>query len=106
MIGRQFVARLLIIVSRTNPAQQTYLKHVFGSQTEDVILDRRVGERRQHLAPVAAEKRSEEHTSELQSLAYLVCRLLLEKKKKKTTYGCAKARARSKETATEDASHR
>src|SRR2546425_6726511 len=28
------------------------------------------------------ERRSEEHTSELQSLAYLVCRLLLEKKKK------------------------
>src|SRR2546425_7764017 len=27
------------------------------------------------------ELRSEEHTSELQSLAYLVCRLLLEKKK-------------------------
>src|SRR5947199_10779724 len=29
-------------------------------------------------------KRSEEHTSELQSLRHLVCRLLLEKKKKKT----------------------
>src|SRR2546425_3817255 len=29
------------------------------------------------------QKRSEEHTSELQSLAYLVCRLLLEKKKRK-----------------------
>src|SRR2546425_7955113 len=29
-----------------------------------------------------AGRRSEEHTSELQSLAYLVCRLLLEKKKK------------------------
>src|SRR2546425_2085878 len=29
-----------------------------------------------------AEARSEEHTSELQSLAYLVCRLLLEKKKR------------------------
>src|SRR5205823_11488978 len=29
--------------------------------------------------------RSEEHTSELQSLAYLVCRLLLEKKKKTAT---------------------
>src|SRR2546425_5213558 len=28
------------------------------------------------------DTRSEEHTSELQSLAYLVCRLLLEKKKK------------------------
>src|SRR6266404_4224695 len=36
------------------------------------------------LAPVepADADRSEEHTSELQSLAYLVCRLLLEKKKK------------------------
>src|SRR2546425_3326844 len=30
----------------------------------------------------AIDPRSEEHTSELQSLAYLVCRLLLEKKKK------------------------
>src|SRR5712672_2429652 len=30
--------------------------------------------------------RSEEHTSELQSLAYLVCRLLLEKNNKKIAY--------------------
>src|SRR2546425_9385946 len=30
---------------------------------------------------IAVDERSEEHTSELQSLAYLVCRLLLEKKK-------------------------
>src|SRR3989441_1979242 len=34
----------------------------------------------------ADRRRSEEHTSELQSLAYLVCRLLLEKKKKKRVY--------------------
>src|SRR2546425_8119747 len=34
----------------------------------------------------AARERSEEHTSELQSLAYLVCRLLLEKKKKKNDH--------------------
>src|SRR3712207_8323997 len=33
-----------------------------------------------------ASPRSEEHTSELQSRQYLVCRLLLEKKKKYTTY--------------------
>src|SRR5205823_15091898 len=32
-----------------------------------------------------SSSRSEEHTSELQSLAYLVCRLLLEKKKIKLT---------------------
>src|SRR5687767_15706400 len=31
-------------------------------------------------------ERSEEHTSELQSLAYLVCRLLLEKKKTTITF--------------------
>src|SRR5258707_8247620 len=35
------------------------------------------------LAFVAALGRSEEHTSELQSRQYLVCRLLLEKKKKR-----------------------
>src|SRR6266404_7074560 len=33
-------------------------------------------------------ERSEEHTSELQSLAYLVCRLLLEKKKKQLRTLC------------------
>src|SRR3712207_7031155 len=34
------------------------------------------------LGHVAVQRRSEEHTSELQSRQYLVCRLLLEKKKK------------------------
>src|SRR2546425_7977757 len=37
---------------------------------------------REGLHPADGAHRSEEHTSELQSLAYLVCRLLLEKKKK------------------------
>src|SRR2546425_3364010 len=57
----------------------------------------RPGGRRHELAPIHPlslrhdptlrwlKERSEEHTSELQSLAYLVCRLLLEKKKKRTT---------------------
>src|SRR5205814_4439808 len=35
------------------------------------------------------DDRSEEHTSELQSLRHLVCRLLLEKKKKKVKVSCA-----------------
>src|SRR2546425_9456543 len=38
--------------------------------------------RRVEPRPPDLDVRSEEHTSELQSLAYLVCRLLLEKKKK------------------------
>src|SRR2546425_1551444 len=44
-----------------------------------------------HISPagsIPADSRSEEHTSELQSLAYLVCRLLLEKKKKTTKHKC------------------
>src|SRR3712207_7112719 len=42
-------------------------------RAEDLVLD---------VAPSGAHGRSEEHTSELQSRQYLVCRLLLEKKKK------------------------
>src|SRR2546430_7841877 len=42
----------------------------------------------QHVnAPGSRATRSEEHTSELQSQSNLVCRLLLEKKKKKTNTG-------------------
>src|SRR2546425_7247316 len=40
--------------------------------------------------------RSEEHTSELQSLAYLVCRLLLEKKKKLITIAAESSEHRVK----------
>src|SRR2546422_8388083 len=41
-----------------------------------------VEDRRIELQVYAAASRSEEHTSELQSRLHLVCRLLLEKKKK------------------------
>src|SRR5205823_11032510 len=48
-----------------------------------VEVDRRVpGDGRMAAGALVGRERSEEHTSELQSLAYLVCRLLLEKKKK------------------------
>src|SRR5687767_15565762 len=42
------------------------------------------------VTPELKRAKSEEHTSELQSLAYLVCRLLLEKKKDKTHNGLAR----------------
>src|SRR5205823_13004288 len=53
---------------------------VGGEQQAD--LDRAALERSDGLRPPHVQRleRSEEHTSELQSLAYLVCRLLLEKK--------------------------
>src|SRR5258707_8239592 len=49
-----------------------------GPQRERLVnRDRRLGD----------HARSEEHTSELQSRQYLVCRLLLEKKKRSHWYG-------------------
>src|SRR2546425_8575601 len=46
-------------------------------------------------AAAAIMARSEEHTSELQSLAYLVCRLLLEKKKKTARISTRRTRTTS-----------
>src|SRR2546425_2136690 len=53
--------------ARTNQGTCAAGQHALSSQTPQRVRD----------------PRSEEHTSELQSLAYLVCRLLLEKKKKR-----------------------
>src|SRR5258705_1366178 len=51
-----------------------------------------LGERAVHQPPgVAVRLRSEEHTSELQSLRHLVCRLLLEKKTEKHDSGLCQA---------------
>src|SRR3712207_7016989 len=49
--------------------QPVHREAVVGAKTADL-----------HPRPEVAEDRSEEHTSELQSRQYLVCRLLLEKK--------------------------
>src|SRR2546425_6935169 len=66
---------LLLLEGPMDDLDHAALRHRFGGKlgidaTEKGALD--------------DELRSEEHTSELQSLAYLVCRLLLEKKKKTT----------------------
>src|SRR5205823_9248649 len=53
-------------------------------QTLVVLEDVKVDSTLDLLSIQLIAERSEEHTSELQSLAYLVCRLLLEKKKKNT----------------------
>src|SRR3712207_7346985 len=51
----------------------------YGARLDELIADGRREVR------VVVRGRSEEHTSELQSRQYLVCRLLLEKKKKNIT---------------------
>src|SRR3712207_8685293 len=62
-----------------------------GVEAVDWDVERRVPavRRLDHVRLLLAPQpvlRSEEHTSELQSRQYLVCRLLLEKKKTATTY--------------------
>src|SRR2546422_2238746 len=62
---------------------------LFRSSAEDigaVVLQN--GLRVRDVATEAVGTRSEEHTSELQSRLHLVCRLLLEKKKKTTYSRC------------------
>src|SRR2546430_3603715 len=55
-----------------------------GALVADVAVDVRVDRVLPGAVPPAQRLRSEEHTSELQSQSNLVCRLLLEKKKKLT----------------------
>src|SRR3989441_10436787 len=85
--GRQIVPRefiLLADVGEEGPDQGLVLP--IYPATEGLTHRQIRGLVHQHLdALLALTDRSEEHTSELQSLAYLVCRLLLEKKKKKKT---------------------
>src|SRR5437868_8115190 len=63
--------------------RSTALEDLLGVSTED-IYDERLYRALDRLLPhkETIEKRSEEHTSELQSRFDLVCRLLLEKKKR------------------------
>src|SRR3712207_8718052 len=74
---------------RSHPPHQHGVGDVPGGIAGPVAVEERpgVGRRRPAGAPLEGvddrrEQRSEEHTSELQSRQYLVCRLLLEKKKK------------------------
>src|SRR3989449_8082745 len=67
---------------------------IAGVEMTSVERELGAGSREQELwdetvaAVVQGFERSEEHTSELQSRLHLVCRLLLEKKKKKSTPTC------------------
>src|SRR3712207_8750832 len=70
---------------RSRPPSTEYLHHAYTELARNGRASLWVGE--VHGTPVTADvvtscgQRSEEHTSELQSRQYLVCRLLLEKKK-------------------------
>src|SRR3712207_7924085 len=65
--------------SQAQPADDVGVQALAVQHLGDVVDRRRVGAGDDALG---VDVRSEEHTSELQSRQYLVCRLLLEKKKK------------------------
>src|SRR2546425_11705088 len=67
-----------------HPARRRLRERGAGRRGEHALGDARTDD--------LPHERSEEHTSELQSLAYLVCRLLLEKKKKKKNNNCISRR--------------
>src|SRR3712207_8868829 len=62
---------------REQPRVPGLLRTARGTRDERRLLDERAA--RVHEHALQAARRSEEHTSELQSRQYLVCRLLLEK---------------------------
>src|SRR5437879_7919718 len=68
------------------PAGAEYADHACAHRRERDPVQSHAPDRRRASVLEHAIERSEEHTSELQSPMYLVCRLLLEKKKNKKTY--------------------
>src|SRR5438046_3987897 len=72
--------RVLSELAATDPDRLMEQRHGDGESPEDAAEAAAENAREARLAV-----RSEEHTSELQSLTNLVCRLLLEKKKKTIT---------------------
>src|SRR3712207_7461676 len=83
---RSICLDVLRSIQRQPEAVEAYLSEIAEAQGADARLDSLVDELRRRfeqpaaLEPAARRVRSEEHTSELQSRQYLVCRLLLEKK--------------------------
>src|SRR2546430_3253422 len=76
------------------PPRSTLFPYTTLFRSEQIVARRDPGDVRAVAAVIKHQVRSEEHTSELQSQSNLVCRLLLEKKKKKTKITEANMRSR------------
>src|SRR5205823_11463690 len=66
---------------RSSDLAVLWIDHIIHAANDFVLVVDRRNRVVEQATRIARDGRSEEHTSELQSLAYLVCRLLLEKKK-------------------------
>jgi hypothetical protein len=56
-VRQPVMGRLLVIVSRAAPGRFAYLKHLYGNETVEVIVDRRERERRRRYQLVVNERR-------------------------------------------------
>src|SRR2546425_8931900 len=91
-VGQAVQFTVLAYPDRIYPANVSYVATALDVTSRRLLVRATVNNSERLLKPemfasvtILTGERSEEHTSELQSLAYLVCRLLLEKKKKKLT---------------------
>ena len=55
-VPKPVLGRLLVIVSRAAPGRFTYLKHLYGNETVEMIVDRRIRDRRQRYQLVVNEQ--------------------------------------------------
>src|SRR5438132_10603225 len=89
-VGQSFILLMaVVLVSATlswgqgvDAREQDAVQKLLAFRNQLQLIDERF---RDHINVPLVDQRSEEHTSELQSHSDLVCRLLLEKKKKTTT---------------------
>src|SRR5215510_13360351 len=83
MVRDQGVGGFFFFLMIRRPPRSTLFPYTTLVRLRHADVDARVGIDAGHPAPRQHGRRSEEHTSELQSRGQLVCRLLLEKKKNK-----------------------
>src|SRR2546427_7462643 len=72
----------IAVATRENPTLRAKTLEIHATRANEITAALRPNPS----VSYSADQRSEEHTSELQSQSNLVCRLLLEKKKKKNVY--------------------
>lgn len=75
----QLMSRLLLVVSKATPTRVDYFKYLYGSETVEVILDRRLNQRRRrHALPIneqrRAARRRRDITEELQTFGWALVR--------------------------------
>ena len=73
------MSRLLLVVAREEPRRYAYFKHTYSGDTVDVIVDRRVTDRRRGERAVSSDRRQEDRrrrdlSTDLQTFGWALVR--------------------------------